>query len=183
MPDNLLAKLADIAEKQIGDQEDKPHRNTGAALDKYFAADAYRPAGKDEGYPWCASFVSWCVQQFMSTVIGRRWFARLTLPHLARAFDFEPWGKKQGALIFKPGEAVFGSVRWPQRGDIVIYTFSHVGIVAAASQEGARFFTAIEGNSNADGGRDGYAVVRHARTFSKVRCFIRLTPAAEAVAA
>jgi hypothetical protein len=171
---NPLEPLAAIAESQCDLAESPRGSNRGAALTKFFAADDYHPGGKDEGYPWCACFVSWCVQQFLRKASTH--FAGVTPPRLAAAFDFKAWGAAHHAMIFTPLACRPGQL-WPQRGDIVVFKFSHVGIVAAVNGRD-RIFTSIEGNSNADGGRDGYAVVRHGRTFTPVREFIRLTPKA-----
>lgn len=174
---NPASKLADVAESQTGASEDPIGSNRGVALVKYFAADNYRPA-KDEGYPWCAAFVSWCVQEFLRTAGDP--FSRIIPPREAAAFAFRDWGKTQGAFIFTPAQCA-PSLSWPQRGDIVVFKFSHIGIVAASHQGGGRNFTSVEGNSNNNGSREGYAVVKHPRTFSEVREFIRLTPRAERI--
>ena len=63
-------------------------------------------------------------------------------------------------------------------GDIVILTFSHIGIAASGVNEGGHFDT-IEGNTNDDGSREGYKVCHktgpHGRRPSQIRCRIRLT--------
>ena len=52
-----------------------------------------------------------------------------------------------------------------------MYTFSHVGILYAAA--GPTLYV-IEGNTNADGSRDGYEVIKHVRQMSQVRSVLRL---------
>ena len=63
-------------------------------------------------------------------------------------------------MVFTPAQASASDL-WPQRGDIVVFKFSHIGIVAVVNSTGGRNFTSVEGNSNAEGGADGYAVVKH----------------------
>ena len=55
-------KLAAIAESQIGTQEDEKHQNAGSAILKYQQATSL--AG--QGWPWCAAFVDWCVEQLFN---------------------------------------------------------------------------------------------------------------------
>jgi hypothetical protein len=56
-------------------------------------------------------------------------------------------------------------------GDIVVFDFSHIGIVADG--EGDRIFT-IEANTGATGSRDGDGIFRKDRPREVARCFIRL---------
>jgi hypothetical protein len=152
-------KLAAIAESQIGTQEDAQHQNRGSAILKY--QEATNLGG--QGWPWCAAFVDWCLLQ-LSRMIGMQF----TRPQTASAFGLIDWGKEQNLLVFAAG-----SNYDPKRGDLVVYNFSHCGIVADVDLAG-KTFHALEGNSNIDGSRDGYEVVRHARNFDSVRQFIRL---------
>lgn len=153
-------ELADIAESQLGTQEDTQHTNRGDAILKY-----QRATNLDgTGWPWCAAFVDWCCEQFWA---NHPEFARkIPRPITAAAFGLIAWGKAQGCKVFLPD-----SEHRPLRGDIVVFTFSHCGIVATVAHDG---FVSYEGNSNADGSRDGYAVVRHPRSFGIVKAFIRL---------
>jgi hypothetical protein len=57
------------------------------------------------------------------------------------------------------------------KGDIVVFTFSHIGIVH--SNNGA-IITTIEGNTNAAGSREGVTVARKQRSLSIIKSFIRL---------
>ena len=152
-------KLADIAESQIGTQEDSAHTNRGAAILKYQQATSL----DGQGWPWCAAFVDWCVEQSGLLSDNLR-------PKTASAFDLIDWGKSSGCTVFYPG-----SVATPQRGDIVVYAFSHCGIVADPGD--GQTFAAIEGNTNEDGGRDGYEVARRVRSRGSVKAFIRLPEA------
>jgi len=167
---NPLSGLADIAESQIGTQEDAAHTNRGEAIKKY--QDATDLAGT-QGWAWCAAFVDWCVEQFIARdpdKIGVRQYER---PKTAVAFDWINWARAHGCYIFE-------SAKDAQRGDVVVYTFSHIGIVS--SFDGGQLYC-IEGNSNDNGSRDGYEVVKHPRTDALerglVKCFIRLPARAE----
>ncbi len=161
---NPLEPLAYIAESQIGTQEDPAHTNSGPAILKYQQATDLR----GQGWPWCAAFVDWCVQEMC------RQYPTITRfsPHTASAFGLVDWGKANGALILNSN---------PQRGDIVVFPFSHCGIVTRKlySEDG---FHTVEGNTNPVGGRDGYVVAAKYRALDPDDLFVRLPVMAKEVA-
>jgi signal peptidase I len=59
-----------------------------------------------------------------------------------------------------------------QKGDIVVFDFSHTGIVV--EDLGNRIVT-VEGNTNKAGSREGDGVYRKIRAKSLAQCFIRIT--------
>ncbi len=73
----------------------------------------------------------------------------------------------QNCLIFDPHSTVIQ----PLAGDIVVLTFSHIGIVENV-QHG--IVHTIEGNTDANGSREGTEVARKIRSKGLVRKFIRL---------
>jgi hypothetical protein len=77
------------------------------------------------------------------------------------------WSKQNNCLVFKANDKVLK----PSKGDIVVFTFSHIGIVE--SNHG-NIISTIEGNTNAVGSREGIVVARKSRPLSIVRSFIRL---------
>lgn len=83
------------------------------------------------------------------------------------------WAKSNGCLVFPRNSEFFK----PQKGDIVVFTFSHIGIVESVKD---RMITTIEGNTNDAGSREGSAVARKVRVNSIIKCYIRLplTPTA-----
>jgi hypothetical protein len=86
-------------------------------------------------------------------------------PSVSRFLD--DWAVHQGCLIFKPSSRVIQAVP----GDIVVFTFSHIGIVESVQPGSVK---TIEGNTNEEGSREGTAVQRKSRSNSAVRRFIRL---------
>ena len=152
----MISGLVDIASKEIGTEEDPHHQNTGSSIKKYQDADNF----PGQGYAWCASFVDWCIEQYdQIDPIG------IPLPKSAAAFDLIKWGANNGLQLLDSD---------PLPGDIVVYTFSHCGIVSEINADGT--FKAIEGNSNTNGSRDGYEVVEQPhRKYSLVMKFIRLS--------
>jgi hypothetical protein len=154
-------QIAVIAASQIGTSEDAAHSNRGAAILKY--QEDTTLAG--QGWPWCAAFVDWCVHQFLMQNPDATKISLEQRPGTPSAFGLRTWGNDHGCLVQRVD---------PQPGDIVVYTFSHTGIVECGAGERTSCFIAIEGNTNADGGRDGYEVARRMRNLASVLCFVRL---------
>src|SRR5215813_13921118 len=142
-----ITDLVNIARGQIGTQEDDKHQNKGSSIEKYQAATSLG----GQGWPWCAAFVDWCVQQYAAkgdTTITQ-------VPRTAAAFGLITWGIDNRLPVFNA--PVSATDLKPRPGDIVVYEFSHTGIVSRKG-DSAHDFYAIEGNTNANGGRDGYEV-------------------------
>lgn len=166
--------LATIAEQQLGLCEEPRGSNQGRKIQKFFDADNYDPiqGPGDHGYPWCASFVCWVVQEAMRREPDL--FRGIAKPVTPAAFGLEAWGRNFPGLVrvftvkdLRPVDL------WPRRGDIVIYNFSHCGVVTAAGVPD-RHFAAVEGNTDSKGSREGWEVARKARTFNLVRSWVRI---------
>ena len=165
-PYSYLDELAGIAESQIGTQEDSKHTNCGDAILKYQRSTNL----EGQGWPWCAGFVDWCVEQLYAK--HPEFSRRFPRPQTALAFGLLDWGKKVGCLVSSGAP----NNLFPKRGDIVVYEFSHCGFVSKILTPVA--FEAIEGNTNDAGSRDGYTVARKARNCSSVKGFVRIPEAA-----
>jgi CHAP domain len=160
------APLADIAVPYIGATEARGNSmGTDPRMREIFEADHLMNGERTDGYAWCCSFVSMCVQKLIARSPA---FGGVTPPRTAGVTSFRTkWAPAQNCLIFAPGNPVYQ----PFKGDVVIYTFSHIGIVTAVSGQS---ISTIEGNTNAAGSREGTTVMRKERALSLVRCFIRL---------
>ena len=108
--------------------------NTGAEVDKYLAA-----AGVGPGNPWCASFVTWSLEQAGHKMPGSGWAAVQTWVRNAEA-------KQNDLQVVSADQA--------RPGDIVAYDWGrqedfgsdgHIGFLASNVQGGK--FTALEGNN------------------------------------
>lgn len=157
----LAQAIVEIAKREVGIEEVNG-TNRGPRVDEYKAATNLPP---HESWPWCAAFVDWCVKQAMALAGGNYTFQR---PTTAGAWDMENWSLAQDESTWtrKP---THGDI---QAGDIVIYTFSHVGI-ATGSPDGDGYIHTIEGNTDAAGSREGGGVFAKRRHVSKVRSRIR----------
>jgi putative modified peptide len=129
---NLGAAALKVAQTQLGVHEQGV--NTGKEVDKYLAAAKVGP-----GNPWCASFVTWSLEQAGHKMDGSGWAAVQTWVRNA----------EQGSNNL---EIVDASEARP--GDIVTYDWGHqddfgsdghIGFLAS-NVEGGKF-TALEGNN------------------------------------
>lgn len=166
----LRQKLIEIARKEIGTTEIGTS-NTGPRVKQYQAATSL----DGTGWPWCAAFVCWCVQQWLKDGDVR---AALKLtsqaavnawrPKTAAAYGFHEWAADRSLLVMddSPDNVL-------HTGDLVTYDFSHIGIVV--TDEGPLIHT-IEGNTDGGGGRDGGGVWAKTRQRSLARKFIRMLP-------
>lgn len=157
----LPARLVELAAAEVGVSE-IDGTNCGPRVNEYKAA-TWLPA--DKPWPWCAAFICWLIREAME---GRDWtFPR---PETAGAWDFENWClkvDKSAILKRNPGKDI-------RAGDIVIFTFSHIGI-ATSEPDIYKMVRTIEGNTDGEGSREGGAVLRKRRSLSKIRSRIRFT--------
>lgn len=167
-PAQLPENIASIAEGFVGRTESPLGSNKGPELQEFFDADNYDPNGSkpgDNSYAWCAAFVCRVVQLAMR---GKEWSFRR--PRTPGAWAFEEWSLSQddSTHTLKPAHNDI------QRGDIVIFCASHIGI-ALSSPDKQGMLQTCEGNTNSAGGRDGIAVLRKRRHYSSFRSRIRFT--------
>lgn len=90
-------------------------------------------------------------------------------PRTAGAFDFENWSLSQGSET---------NTKKPHKndllpGDIVVFKFSHIGIVEVAPDKSG-VVICIEGNTDGAGSREGGAVLRKKRRVDQIRSRIRV---------
>ncbi len=160
---SLASKLVELARKEIGVEEINGS-NCGPRVNEYKAA-TWLPA--DKAWPWCAAFVCWLVREAMRET-GLKETATFKRPQTAGAWDFENWSlaQDQTTWTLKPHG---GDIK---AGDIVIFTFSHIGIAAEDNQHDGWIET-IEGNTDFAGSREGGGVYRKRRKLSQIRSRIR----------
>jgi hypothetical protein len=166
-PISIAEAVARAAESKIGIREEGGP-NKGKGLAPFFAADWYKPNGPkglDDGYPWCAAFVCWCVQV---AIAGRT--VTFERPRTPSAYGLEEWSLAQDDSTWTLRDPGPQDLR---RGDIVtLKRVSHVGIAVSAPDE-AGFVTTVEGNTNEAGSREGDGVYQKRRHYSEIRARIR----------
>lgn len=170
-PSEARKALITIATAEVGVREGGGN-NRGPRIVTYQKATWLKP----DAWPWCAAFVCWCIQQWLkvegvTAVVGilptavDKW-----RPQTAGAFDYERWAKEKGLEVVPEGADVLA-------GDIVIFDFSHIGIVIKDAPAKFKTLTVVEGNTNGKGERDstsGDGVWQKERARSLAKVFIRL---------
>jgi hypothetical protein len=148
-PTLLREKAYKAAVSQLGVMETGGN-NSGVPLTRYIKTN--QGTGPE---PWCGDFVAWCYRQAGSKRVSRAWAAVRLL---------------SGVLGVKRTSK-------PQRGDLVRFTFSHVGIFVRDLGDGT--IETIEGNTGASGavsdsstGGDG--VYRKLRSKGLVQDYLRV---------
>lgn len=145
------AKFISTARSQNGVKETS--KNQGPGIQKYWGATSYTQGYADR-QPWCAAFVSWVVKQ--SGVIPSN-----KLPNSSGAFSYRSWAQNNPSFA-----QLRKNPRFIKAGDIVIFSFSHIGIATSNSQGGT--VRTIEGNTNAAGAREGNGVWEKTRSLGKI---------------
>jgi len=138
-----------IAACQLGVTEKPKGSNKGPEVEIYL-----KSVGLGGGYSWCMAFVYWCVAQ-----------AKLSNPL-----------KRTGGVLAQWNAKPELRKTIPEPGDIFIMDFGggagHTGFVEKVLSNGV--IQTIEGNTNADGSREGYAVCRRTRKISACKGFLRI---------
>ncbi len=157
----LKEKLVELAKKEIGVTEVKGS-NCGPRVNEYKSATWL---DSTKGWPWCAAFICWLFREGMK---GEKYtFSR---PETAGAYDFENWCLDQDNSVILRRTKVAQNI---EAGNIVIFTFSHIGLAISAPDADGYVWT-IEGNTDLQGSREGGGVFKKKRHISKIRSVIKV---------
>ena len=151
-----IETLIKIAKSQIGTKEMPAGSNKVKYNSWYYGREV-----SGENYAWCSTFVLWCFNE--GKLMSLTPFVTLAAAKKAYAEGAYKWVQNGGNVINSPKEV--------KEGDIVCYTFSHVGICSEASKNGT--FKAIEGNTDVAGGRTGGQVLEKTRKLTEVKAIFR----------
>jgi len=167
----MIEKLVDIANSQVGIKEEGGN-NKGPHIVKYQQTTWLKP----DAWPWCAAFVCWCIREWLKDASVKQ-YMKLTdeqiktwRPRTAGAFDFANWAKKNNLQMLDEKSLA-------KAGDIVIFDFSHIGIVAVDQKKITDNIQVVEGNTNGTGARDsvsGDGVWLKTRNTNLVKNYIRI---------
>lgn len=168
----VLQKFIDIAAAEVGVREEGGNNN-GQRIREYQKATSLNPGP----WPWCAAFVAWCMREWLVKKVGAIEAVGIESDETvgwrcqsAGAFKWIEWAKRKGLYVTDEKELA-------KAGDIVVFDFSHIGIVEKDEVLGDNVIHTIEGNTNGKGERDsttGDGVWRKVRNVSLVRAYIRL---------
>jgi hypothetical protein len=162
----MIAKLVKIAESQVGVRESGA--NSGAEVRRYQEATHLDL----KGFAWCAAFVDWCIAEWIKDPEVVQWLGLKVRtpeqwrPKTALAYGFTAWAKDRPntTKVLEPTEMA-------KPGDIVMYTFSHVGIVIS---DNGKTLQTVEGNTNGEGSREGDGVYYKTRNRSLIKRLVRI---------
>jgi len=149
----LFNKLLKIAKNELGVSE-IGHTNSGKRVEEYQASTSY----DNTNWPWCAAFICFIFKE-------AKIFTEDDRPKTPAAYGFEGWADSLGIRVIRNPDTI-------RKGDIVIYSFSHIGIASSKSRSN-NAFKAIEGNTNRSGSREGGSVLEKTRRESVVRSVVR----------
>ncbi len=154
--------IAQIASEELFVRETSP--NHGPDIEKFWA-DTTDKDGYALRYPYCAAFVSFCVNEAKRRGLT---FTINEMPRFEAVAQWRDWAITHD-LQFYPHDEHLN----PEPGDLVHYLpqLSHIGIVT--SFDGV-FVETIEANTDADGTREGDGVYRKSRQISFCGAFIRI---------
>jgi hypothetical protein len=141
----------EVAITQLGVSEEPKGSNKGPVVNEYL-----RSVGLKPGYPWCQSFVYWCFGQAapmggMVNPVPRTGGVRDAWNKVPAAGKVDKLHVQSHPERVLPGAQFFLGF---SNGN------GHTGIVERVEFP---FYYTIEGNSNSDGSREGWQVVRHCR--------------------
>jgi hypothetical protein len=167
----LVSEIIRIAKAEVGTRE-VGNTNCGVRVNEYKAATWLNP---NKGWPWCAAFVCWVIREAMASS-GIKQTKTFKRPRTAGAWDFENWSIEQDATTWmrRPhGNDIMA-------GDIVIFTFSHIGIAVSSPDKNGNV-TVAEGNTDSAGSREGGGVYLKTRKLTQIRSRIRFNLKARTV--
>ncbi len=149
----LTQQALEQAQSQLGVQEEPRGSNSGPVVNEYLKAAGLRP-----GFAWCQALVYWCYQKAATLCAAVN-------PVVKTAGVLYCWNRTSEHRKI-PRQDALKNPALLQPGMQFILLFGratgHTGIVEKVDvKEGT--YTTIEGNSNTDGSREGYEVVRHVR--------------------
>lgn len=149
----MLSKIiVETALTQLGIEEKPKGSNAGQEVETYL-----KSVGLGKGFPWCMSFVYWVVKTSC---------VKTSHPNLLI---------KTGGVLKQWNESQKLRVENPEPGDVFIMDYGkgkgHAGLVIEVLPNGT--VNTVEGNTNIDGSREGYAVCKHNRKISKMKGFLR----------
>jgi hypothetical protein len=171
---SIQERLVIIAKREVGKTEG-PKNNQGEWIKKFWPATNY-PEGYANREPYCAAAMCYwlktlgeelhavgLIESQTGMTLGQweKWRCKS-----AGAWAWQDWAKKAKGVTVLPDSAK------PECGDVVVYDFSHVGLVTG--QPGKGRIATIEANTGPSGERDGDGCWEKNRPQEIARCFIRL---------
>ena len=152
---DLIKKVFEIAESQVGVMEAPPGSNSGPQVDKFLATVGCHP-----GDPWCASFVYWCFNEAANSL-------KIKNPLVKTGSCMNHWNTTKAKKI--PRSNATNNPLLIHPGFLFIMDHGggkgHTGIVKSVDNG---FIDTIEGNTSINGSREGLAVAELRRKINTI---------------
>jgi hypothetical protein len=163
--------LVNIARRDVGKTE--VSKNRAPWIEKLWPATSY-PKGHENREPYCAAGVAYCVREWlklqqtldafkMTPAQTEKWRCKS-----AAVAGWYEWAQETSGVMVLPKSTILHA------GDLVIYTYSHIELVADDDGTKDGPFTVIGYNTDAGGSRDGEGCYEKPRSRKSVKCFIRM---------
>lgn len=159
--------------RDVGKVE-KPRNNQGEWIKKFWPSTTYSN-GYTDRQPYCAAAMAYWLDTAGEELAKAGLLESLTGMNAeqfeqwrcksAGAWAWQTWGQKAKGVTVLPDTAT------PRKGDIVVFDFSHIGLVEGNPAAG-RIYT-IEANTGPAGERDGDGCWQKNRPQEVARCFLR----------
>ena len=168
----MIDKFVQIALSKVGTREEGGN-NKGASIIEFQKATWLKP----DAWAWCAAFVAWCMLEWINSDSE----AEIALNDRckdASAFGWIKWAEQHRLQVYMEDGTGQPAVL-AKRGDIIVFDFSHIGIVTADQLSMHDNIHTVEGNTNGKGERDsvtGDGVWEKVRSPLLTRAYIRLKP-------
>jgi peptidoglycan hydrolase-like protein with peptidoglycan-binding domain len=164
-PGSIAARIVGLARADLGIRETEG-KNHGPGIAKFWPATNY-PTGYANREPYCAAAVCYWVKEAAGSIKPA-----FDLPRTATAFGFIQWAAKQegkGVVEISKGAVL-------EPGDLLVFEFSHIGIVEARCPQGKVTVQTIEANTSpASSDNEGGGVFRRSRSRNLIRAVYRIT--------
>lgn len=151
----------------LGQHEDPAHTNHGQ-----WVTDTLADANCEPGEPWCeATNIRVFKETRQNMGLADSFLGNLIIT--AGVQDQVNHARAVGALV--PASEILAGRMAVLPGDHMVQwhpelrRYAHTGTLETAPTKASPLFTAIEGNSNTDGSREGYEVVRQHRDLRSMR--------------
>lgn len=150
----FVSKMIDIAAGEVGVKEVPKGSNKGPRVSEY-----QRRTGYGTPVPWCLCFLYWCADEACNAMDVHNEILRTGSCDLILA-----WAREHRCLFDDPKPGDWG---------LVTKTSTDATHVFLVKEFANGRLTTIEGNTNSDGSREGYAVVQRSRPCLKSYRYVR----------
>ena len=140
-----------IAISQLGQQEQPKGSNSGPMVDKYLKSVGLAP-----GFAWCQAFVHYCYEQAAAQM-------NVTCPVLRTAGVADCWNRSDATKKHAAKDLKADASKIVPGAQFILVFAGGTGHTGMIERVDGNVLHTIEGNSNTDGSREGYEVVRHVR--------------------